>query len=205
VLVSVARMLKFSCTLWEIVMLASILTIGYGNRSAEELFAVLSRERVQFLIDVRSNPVSRFNADFSAEQLSEKLRLSGIRYVPMGEALGGRPRDPSCYENGHVIYDRVQEKPFFKAGVDRLLSASTQGICVCLLCSELRPEDCHRSKLIGASLASRGVPVVHLGPHGEHLSQVEVIARLEAAQTELFGKGFRSRRAYRSAKKAFGS
>jgi len=185
-------------------MLTSILTVGYGNRSTDEFFAILTRERVQFLIDVRSNPVSRFNADFSAEQLNEKLRLLGIGYVPMGDTLGGRPQDPSCYENGHVIYSRVQERTFFKGGIERLLNASTQGIRVCLLCSELRPEDCHRSKLIGVSLADHGVPVVHLGPQGEHLSQLEVMARLKTAQTELFEEGFRSRKAYRSAKKASG-
>lgn len=185
-------------------MLTPILTIGYGNRSADEFFGVLIREHIQFLIDVRSNPVSRFNADFSADHLSEKLRLLGIRYVLMGDTLGGRPPDSSCYENGHVIYRRVREKTFFKDGIDRLLSASTQGIRVCLLCSELRPEDCHRSKLIGVSLADHGVPVVHIGAQGEHLSQVEVTARLKATQTELFDEGFSSRKTYKSAKKAFG-
>lgn len=185
-------------------MFTPILTIGYGNRSAEEFFAIISQERVQFLIDVRSNPVSRFNTDFSAEHLSEKLQLVGIRYVPMGNALGGRPQDPSCYENAHVIYGRVQEKAFFRGGIDRLVSASTQGVRVCLLCSELRPEDCHRSKLIGVSLADRGVPVVHLGPQGEHVSQFDVMERLKTAQSELFNEGFCSRKAYRSAKKSFG-
>lgn len=185
-------------------MFTPILTIGYGNRSADDFFAILRREGVQFLIDVRSNPVSRFNTDFSAEHLSEKLRLLGIRYVAMGDTLGGRPQDPSCYEDGHVIYSRVQEKPFFKAGIDRLWSASAQGIRVCLLCSELRPEECHRSKMIGVSLADRGVPVVHLGSQGEHLSQTDVMARLKTAQTELFDEAFRSRKAYRSRKKAVG-
>lgn len=185
-------------------MFTSILTIGYGDRSAEEFFGILNREGIQFLIDVRSNPVSRFNADFSAERLGEKLRLSGIRYVLMGDTLGGRPQDPSCYENGHVIYSRVQEKTFFKGGIDRLLSASEQGIRVCLLCSELHPEHCHRSKLIGVSLADRGVPVLHLGPQGEHVSQFDVMARLKTAQTELFNGGFGSRKVYRSPKKASG-
>jgi uncharacterized protein (DUF488 family) len=186
-------------------MLASILTIGYGNRSAEEFFAILNRERVQFLIDVRSNPVSRFNPDFSGEQLSDTLRALHIRYLAMGATLGGRPEDPSCYENGHVIYSRVQEKSFFRGSIERLLNASAQGIQVCLLCSEIRPEECHRSKMIGVALVQRGISVVHLGPQGEHLSQSEVMARLETAQTELFDDGLRSRKAYRPAKKAFGA
>jgi uncharacterized protein (DUF488 family) len=183
-------------------MSISILTIGYGGRSTKDFFATLERERVKFLIDVRSNPVSRFNPDFSAEHLTEKLLALGIRYVPMGDTLGGRPQDPSCYENGKVIYDRVQETGFFKVGIDRLLSASAQGIRVCLFCSEIRPEDCHRSKMIGVSLAKHGVNVVHVGPQGEHLTQAEVMARLRTAQGEMFEKGFHSRKAYRPARKA---
>jgi len=182
----------------------SILTIGYGGRSSEDFFGVLQRERVKFLIDVRSNPVSRFNPDFSAKQLHTKLLPLGIRYVFMGDALGGRPRDPSCYENGHVIYDRVQGKHFFELGIERLLIASAQGIPVCLFCSEIRPEDCHRSKMIGVSLTRRGINVIHLGPHGERLTQADVIARLETEQTEMFENGLHSRKSYRSTKKAVG-
>lgn len=179
-----------------------ILTIGYGGRSTEDLLATLKQEGVGFLIDVRSNPVSRFNPDFSAERLREKLHSCGIRYVSMGDSLGGRPEDGSCYENGHVIYARVQEKRFFKVGIDRLLKANAQGIRVCLLCSEIRPEDCHRSKMIGVSLVDHGVDVVHLGPQGEHLTQAQVIARLESAQTEMFADGPRSRKSYRPVKRA---
>lgn len=179
-----------------------ILTIGYGGRSTEDLLATLKREGVRFLIDVRSNPVSRFNPDFAAERLRERLQASGIRYVSMGDSLGGRPKGQTCYENGHVIYERVQEKRFFKVGIDRLLKANAQGIRVCLLCSEIRPEDCHRSKMIGVSLENHGVNVVHLGPQGEHLTQGQVIERLQTAQTEMFANGPQSRKSYRSMKRA---
>lgn len=185
-------------------MSLSILTIGYGGRSTEDLLTTLKTEGVRFLIDVRSNPVSRFNPEFSAEPLREKLEASGIRYVSMGDTLGGRPKDQTCYENGHVIYERVQEKRFFKVGIDRLLKARAQGTRVCLFCSEIRPEDCHRSKLIGASLENQGIEVVHLGPQGEHLTQAQVMARLETGQTEMFANGLRSRKSYRSMKRAVG-
>jgi uncharacterized protein (DUF488 family) len=184
-------------------MSISILTIGYGGRSTDDFFATLKREGVRFLIDVRSDPISRFNPEYSAEPLREKLQTSGIRYVSMGDSLGGRPKDQTCYENGHVIYERVQERRFFKAGIDRLLKAQAQGIRVCLLCSEIHPEDCHRSKLIGISLEDHGINVVHVGPHGEHLTQAQVMARLQTAQTEMFANGLRSRKSYRSAKTAF--
>jgi uncharacterized protein (DUF488 family) len=177
-------------------MSALVLTVGYANRSVQDLIALMKRESVQFLIDVRSNPLSKFKPEFSRGTLEPSVRSAGIRYVYMGDLLGGRPQDPSCYENGHVIYSVVQQKAFFRKGIDRLIDAHSRGLKVSLMCSEARPEDCHRSKLIGFSLAQRGVDVMHLGPEGQHLSQADVIARLNTTQVQLFGDDFCSRNAY---------
>jgi uncharacterized protein (DUF488 family) len=179
-------------------MAGSILTIGYGNRSLEEVVASLRSESVQYLIDVRSNPISGFKPEFSAEPLERALRTAGIRYVFMGDSLGGRPADASCYEGGHVIYQRVQEKAFFKEGIRRLVNALGQSLSVCLLCSEGRPSNCHRSKLIGVALDALGVEVVHLDQGGRRLSQAEVVKALESSQGDLFGLQLRSRKSYNS-------
>jgi uncharacterized protein (DUF488 family) len=178
-------------------MAETILTVGYGNRSVEDLIHLLHRESVRYLIDVRSSPKSRFKSQFSASPLEAALRQAGIRYVFMGDTLGGRPADPSCYEDGHVVYDRVQQKPFFKEGIQRLQRALSQSLKVCLLCSESRPTDCHRSKLIGVALAQLGVSVVHLDERGEPVGQAEVMQSLESLQGDLFGSHLRSRKAYR--------
>src|SRR5262245_9490179 len=127
-------------------MTQRILTVGYGNRSLQDVIALLRSESVEFLVDVRSLPQSKFNLDFCSERLAAGLQHADIRYVFMGDSLGGRPPDTSCYENGHVIYDRVRERQFFKDGVNRLLRALDQDLNLCLLCSEKRPEQCHRSK-----------------------------------------------------------
>lgn len=177
----------------------AIFTIGYGKRSVEDVIDLLRREAVQYLIDVRSSPRSKFNPGFSAEPLQEVLRNAGIRYVFMGDSLGGRPNDLTCYESGHVIYDRVRARPFFQEGIRRLLRAIEQNLNVCLLCSESRPEDCHRSKLIGFELDVLGTPVTHLGAQGERLSQADVLAVIQSVQGDLFGSSLRSRRTYRPA------
>ena len=186
-------------------MAGSIITIGYGNRSLQEVVGLLRRECIQYLVDVRTTPRSRFKPEFSEEPLDVALRAAGIRYVFMGDTLGGRPPDSECYENGHVIYSIVRGKPFFKAGIERLLSALNQDLRVCLLCSEGRPTDCHRSKLIGAALDAVGVSVDHLGQDGERISQAEVIASLESPQGDLFGQSLRSRKSYGAKTMAAGS
>jgi|SRR5579883_1917036 len=173
-----------------------LLTIGYGNRPLDEVVGQLRDESVQFLIDVRSSPQSKFNPDFSSEPLERSLQAAGIKYVFMGDTLGGRPEDMSCYEDGHVIYERVQARPFFQRGVERLLNALAQRLTVCLLCSESNPADCHRTKLIGVALNAAGVDVVHLCKNGERLSQAQVMTSLESLQGDLFGAQLRSRKAY---------
>src|SRR4051794_36959250 len=107
-------------------MKGSIITVGYGNRSLEELIALLRSESVQYLIDVRTSPHSRFKPEFSAGPLDVSLKAVGIRYVFMGDSLGGRPPDAICYQDGHVVYDIVQKQPFFIAGIERLVKAFGQ-------------------------------------------------------------------------------
>jgi hypothetical protein len=115
----------------------------------------------------------------------------------MGDTLGGQPKEPGCYTDGKVDYDKVRVQPFFQAGLARLEQAFAQQRCVTLLCSEGRPEQCHRSKLIGEALAAVGIPIRHIDEDGRLLTQMEVIDRLTHGQLDLFGQGtFSSRKRY---------
>lgn len=82
--------------------LTPIYTIGYGSRSIEELIEVLHAHQISFLIDVRSAPYSRYKPEFSKAPLANELEQHGVRYVFMGDTLGGRPDDETCYTNGNV-------------------------------------------------------------------------------------------------------
>ena len=94
-----------------------MLTLGYGNRQLGDVLALLRAHEVRYLIDVRSVPYSRFNPVFSKDNLATAVEKAGIRYVFMGDTLGGRPNDQSCYdEAGHVDYLACRETPDFKDG-----------------------------------------------------------------------------------------
>ena len=75
---------------------SQIRTIGYGARSIDELVSTLTAAGTDHLVDVRSAPYSRFKPEFSKEPLSARLARERIRYVFMGDALGGRPADPTA-------------------------------------------------------------------------------------------------------------
>jgi uncharacterized protein (DUF488 family) len=176
---------------------AAIYTIGYGSRSFEELVGLLKENGVACLVDVRTSPYSKYRPEFVKQALEAALPEQGIRYVFLGDALGGKPDDPSCYVDGKVDYDAVRQKEFFRKGIERLRKAAGQGMRVALMCSEGKPEECHRSKLIGVALHELGIPLAHLDEQGEVLTQEAVVARLTDGQLSLFGEpSFTSRKRY---------
>lgn len=180
--------------------LPPVYTIGYGQRTLEEVIALLRRYGVATLVDVRSAPYSRHKPEFNKDALAAALEREGIRYVYLGDALGGRPSDPDCYVAGRVDYERVKEKEFYRAGIRRVQAARGRGLRFALMCSEARPEECHRSKLIGQTLTELGVPVAHIDEEGALRGQAEMIERLTGGQLPLFGDyEFTSRRRYSAA------
>lgn len=101
-----------------------IYTIGYGERTVAALVAVLQRYQIDYLVDVRTAPYSRYKPEFSKAELSAALRQAGFKYLFMGDQLGGRPIDPACYTDGKVDYSKVQTTPAYQQGIERLRSAS---------------------------------------------------------------------------------
>jgi uncharacterized protein (DUF488 family) len=174
-----------------------LFTIGYGARTLDELIAALKANRIGYLIDVRTSPYSKFKPEFAKEVVQIRAEQAGIRYLFMGDTLGGQPRDPDCHTDGKVDYDKVKVQTFFKAGIERLRKAVEQRCRAALMCSEGRPEQCHRSKLIGEVLTAAGIPVCHIDEDGALLSQTQVIDRLTNGQMDLFGQqSFTSRKRY---------
>jgi uncharacterized protein (DUF488 family) len=174
-----------------------VFTIGYGARTVDDLVAALRAHQITLLVDVRTSPYSRFKPEFSKDALERELKRHDIRYVYLGDALGGRPTDPGCYVDGKVDYERVKGKAFYQAGIERVRIAWQRGMRFVLMCSEGKPEQCHRSKLIGESLAALGIPVAHIDENDVLCSQEEVIQRLTSGQLSLFGDlEFTSRKRY---------
>ena len=154
-----------------------VLTVGHSNHPLETFVSLLRQHGVTTLVDVRSVPYSRFNPQFNRKALDAALQAHGIAYLFMGHALGGRPEDRSCYENGRVRYDRLARTPFYREGIDHVVE--TAGVeRLALMCAETEPLDCHRTLLVGRSLAERGVSVAHILAHGTLETHDDTMDRL---------------------------
>lgn len=161
-------------------------TIGHGNRKPEELLALLREHHIEYLIDVRSQPYSKFNPQFNQSDLKFFLERNNIRYVFMGDSIGGRPKDKSCYDlDGKVDYEMVKTKDFFRQGVERLKTAYNKEVNVVLMCSESKPCECHRSKLIGRVLFSDAISLQHIDEKGKLKDQTTVINEVNEGKSEL--------------------
>jgi uncharacterized protein (DUF488 family) len=118
----------------------------------------------------------------------------------MGDALGGLPTDPICYTEGKVDYSKVREQDWFVRGLDRLETGCRQGHQIAIMCSELEPHRCHRSKLIGEALVARGIAVGHIDETGTVITHDAAMARVNGGQQNLFEGAYTSRRTYRIVK-----
>jgi uncharacterized protein (DUF488 family) len=165
----------------------AIWTIGHSNHRFETLAALLATEAIEFVADVRSYPYSRFAPQFNREDFDAALRERGVRYVFLGEALGGRPLLEEHYDSdGHALYGPMSRQPDFVEAIDRLVrGAETHRIA--LLCSEAEPAACHRRLLVGRVLAQRGLELRHIRLDGSTTVEHEV--RLDPTdQGSLFGE-----------------
>lgn len=172
----------------------ALYSIGHGNRNQESFLDLLKQYKIEYLIDVRSSPYSKFNPHFNQTELNFFLKKHGIKYVFMGDTLGGRPdkgKHKICYfENGLVDYEMIKTQEFFKFGLNRLQTAFESGVCVSIMCSEANPCDCHRSKLIGRELQILEIPLKHIDEKGKLKEQDAVILELNQGKSDinLFGE-----------------
>lgn len=165
---------------------AQIFTVGYGNRTPEQLFDLVKSNGCGYLIDVRSSPYSRHHKQYNQQVLEQSSAEYGVKYLYLGEQLGGKPDTGQVDELGRADYGKMAQNPAFKEGLERLLKAAELAIPVALLCAELRPETCHRTGLIGEQLSRRGIQLVHIDEHGKLCVQSAVVQRLKTAQEDLF-------------------
>lgn len=128
---------------------------------------LLTNAKIEVLVDVRSNPNSRWASFANKDSLKEILWSVQIQYVYLGDVLGGHPSDPDSYDpqTGEVDYQAIQGKEYFRRGIRQLLDELRKHH-VCMMCAEENPTFCHRNLLVAESLRQEGVVVFHIRGDG---------------------------------------
>ncbi len=143
-----------------------VLTIGHNRHDWETFRDLVSPFKAELLIDVRSNPVSRFAPWANIKKLPDTLADLGIEYVWMGDSLGGKPKDRSLYDKaGKPNYGAIAATPIFREGIVELVELVSNRVAV-VMCAEEDPSKCHRRLAIGPGLVSAGIELRHIRKTG---------------------------------------
>ena len=133
---------------------STIFTIGHSSLDMESFISLLKDNSIDIVVDVRSNPYSRYAPQFSKNNIQNTMETNSIKYLFLGKELGGKPESLEYYDSkGYVLYSKIAESIPFQKEIKRLLKGA-KAYRIALMCSEENPANCHRMLLIGRVLAA---------------------------------------------------
>lgn len=142
-----------------------IYTIGHSTHPIDEFIGMLRSFDIETLVDIRTIPKSRYNPQFSQENLSTSLGNANIKYLYMKD-LGGLRKARKDSPNGGWRnssfrgYADYMLTPEFQTALEELISIAGQGT-ICIMCAESVPWRCHRS-LVADALTLRDIEAVNI-------------------------------------------
>ena len=157
-----------------------VYTVGHSTREIAAFIALLAREDIEQLVDVRSFPGSRRYPHFGREALERSLAGARIRYAH-APALGGlrTPRPDSAnmaWRNaGFRGYADYMDTDEFRVAIAGLLARAATGRTT-VMCAEAVPWRCHRT-MISDALIARGACVLHILDSGTQPHALTSFAR----------------------------
>ncbi len=130
-----------------------LFTVGHSNRSIDEFLVLLQTNDISAIADVRSQPYSKYTPHFNRENLKAFLKDGNIEYVFLGEELGARRSESTCYVDQQAKYELIEKTPAFNSGLERIQKGAASHR-IAMMCSEKDPLTCHRTILIAKCLRS---------------------------------------------------
>jgi len=153
----------------------TLLTVGHGTATQEELVEILTGAGVTLLVDVRRFPASRRHPHVARDELAGWLPPHGVAYR-WEPRLGGRrqvagdgpPADPWWQVEAFRAYAaHMRTGEFGDAMADLLADVrDPRPGRTAVLCSETVWWRCHRRLISDAAVLLHGTPVLHLAHDG---------------------------------------
>ena len=143
-----------------------VYTIGFTKKSASEFFELLRESGAKRLVDVRLSNLSQLSGFAKKDDLEYFLnKICRMKYVhlpdlaPTKEMLDAYRKEHRSWESyERQFLDLLDHRRVWKQNIKRVISNG------CLLCSEDKPERCHR-RLVAEYLHRQwgDVEIIHLG------------------------------------------
>ncbi|MFY7798374.1 MAG: hypothetical protein AN487_01835 [Anabaena sp. CRKS33] len=124
----------------------NLFTIGFTQKKAEQFFETLTKAGVKRVIDTRLNNVSQLAGFAKKPDLQYFLqKICGIEYIHILD-LAPTKDILDAYKKKEITWDSYEQKfnqLMTQRQIERKLSIDIIDKS-CLLCSELKPHNCHR-------------------------------------------------------------
>ena len=142
-----------------------ILTIGFTHKSAEQFFGALEHAGTRTVVDIRLHNTSQLAGFAKRDDLRFFLdRVAGIGYrheallAPTEEILTGYQKKAITWADYEEQFDALLRERVVESRLDPAALDDA-----CLLCSEAKPDQCHR-RLVAEYLKEHweSVEIVHL-------------------------------------------
>lgn len=154
-------------------------TIGHSRYEFEYFANLLKKFKINYLLDVRSTPYSKYAETFNREQLENSLASEGITYFFMGKFFGARPDNTDLYsKEGYLDFEKTSRSDLFITGMENVKLGLKKGNNIVLMCTEKDPIDCHRAIMVARAFSLEGIDVQHILPDGKLQTQQELDRRL---------------------------
>ena len=136
-----------------------VFTVGYGARSQEDFLALLQRNNIKTVVDIRLRPDRAYMGIWSKARTPDK----GIESWLAEAGIGYR----SLIELGNVFLDYPDWQRRYQELLDSSGELLTAGLTeipgpFCLLCAEKRVAECHRQQVAEYLVKRKSAQVHHL-------------------------------------------
>jgi uncharacterized protein (DUF488 family) len=141
-------------------------TIGHSTHAADELAALLRRNGVELVVDVRLHPGSRRVPWTNPGAIEQALPVPYVHLPELGGRRKPRPDSPNDFwrDPGFRGYADHMASAEFAAGLERLRELGAERRAA-VMCAEAQWWRCHR-RLIADALVVGGVEVLHIDSRG---------------------------------------
>lgn len=139
-------------------MITKLFTIGYAGFGLPEFLTELKKRQIQLVIDVRSQPFSKYYADYNKDRICNALKNENIYYRNYAKEFGARQENKVYYSSeGYLDFSKFSKSEVFQNGIERLCLSMQKGYSFVLMCAEKDPIDCHRAILVSRAFHEKDI------------------------------------------------
>lgn len=144
----------------------NIYTIGFTKKTAEKFFGLLVKHGIKKVVDIRLNNKSQLAGFAKGADLKYFLKLHGIEYehnmmlAPTEELrkLYNDKKLKMTFADYTIRFNKILE---YRGCIAELQNKDLDKVCY--LCSEDKPDECHRSLVVnGIKGSNSDIQIIHL-------------------------------------------